>query len=315
MNYNRKKYISLISVTISFFCIYIVYKKINFAIFFRELSEVNYWYVFMCSFLLYVTVWIRALRWKIILSEEFNIYSLFKLQMIGYFANYTLPFRLGELVRAFLLGDKENISKSYILGTVVVERFLDMCMLFLMIILTLFVAPAWFTSNVNIYSYLFVVVCFLVGFVLIFKGLRFLNFQSIKGFTSSFVLAYHRLDIKKTIYLNFLGIFIWFIYWVNVDLMFQAFGVNVYWYQSLIVLIVSSLVLSIPSLPGGLGTFHLAVQLTLVSLNIMSEGLILPYITILHGYGYLLLTVSGFYYFIVDKDIGIKQLIDLNKIK
>ena len=42
---------------------------------------------------------------------------------------------------------------------------------------------------------------------------------------------------------------------------------------------------------------------------------ILSFITILHGYGYLLLTIFGFYYVILDKDIGVKQLMEMEKVK
>ena len=45
--------------------------------------------------------------------------------LVGYLANNVLPARLGELVRAHYLGDREGISRSATLGTVVVERVVD----------------------------------------------------------------------------------------------------------------------------------------------------------------------------------------------
>jgi hypothetical protein len=45
--------------------------------------------------------------------------------LVGYLANNFLPARLGELVRSHYLGDREGISRSATLGTVVVERVVD----------------------------------------------------------------------------------------------------------------------------------------------------------------------------------------------
>ena len=45
--------------------------------------------------------------------------------LIGYLANNVLPARLGELVRCHYLGDREGISRTTVLGTVVVERVVD----------------------------------------------------------------------------------------------------------------------------------------------------------------------------------------------
>ena len=45
--------------------------------------------------------------------------------LVGYLANNVLPARLGELVRSHYLGDREGISRTTTLGTVVVERVVD----------------------------------------------------------------------------------------------------------------------------------------------------------------------------------------------
>ena len=315
MKYSQKQIIPIISIIISLICIYFAYKRIDLSTFLDTLIKVDYSYILIASILLYVTIWIRALRWNIILDKNFNLYNLFKIQMIGYFANYTLPLRVGELLKSVLLGEKSNISKSYVFGTIVIERFLDMFLLFLMILVALLISPISSIGDTSLYRYLLVVSIVLCLFFLLFKILKVVQVKFLQDLISNFILAYEKMNFKQFIYSNLLGIIIWIIYWINVDIIFQAFGVNVDWYQSLLVLIVSSLTLSIPSLPGALGTFHLAVKLTLSSLSIIDENLILPFVTILHGYGYLLLTILGFYYFMLDKDVGINQLTNMNKIK
>jgi uncharacterized protein (TIRG00374 family) len=46
--------------------------------------------------------------------------------LIGYVANNILPARLGELIRSHYLGDREGVSRASALGTVVVERVVDL---------------------------------------------------------------------------------------------------------------------------------------------------------------------------------------------
>ena len=66
--------------------------------------------------------------------------------MIGYLVNNVIP-RGGELARPFVLGKLESVSKSAALGTVVVERIIDiLCFLVLVMLLpVLYKGPLWAT--------------------------------------------------------------------------------------------------------------------------------------------------------------------------
>jgi len=69
----------------------------------------------------------RALRWQILIRPicRVPLRRLSAYMLVGYLANNVLPARLGELVRSHYLGDREGISRSATLGTVVVERIVD----------------------------------------------------------------------------------------------------------------------------------------------------------------------------------------------
>ena len=69
----------------------------------------------------------RALRWQVLMAPVSHVplRRLGGYMLIGYLANNLLPARLGELVRSHYLGDREGISRSATLGTVVVERIVD----------------------------------------------------------------------------------------------------------------------------------------------------------------------------------------------
>jgi glycosyltransferase 2 family protein len=70
----------------------------------------------------------RALRWQRLLRPIAHVRYLpmYAYLLVGYLANNILPARLGELVRSHYLGDREGISRAAALGTVVVERIVDL---------------------------------------------------------------------------------------------------------------------------------------------------------------------------------------------
>jgi uncharacterized protein (TIRG00374 family) len=69
----------------------------------------------------------RGLRWQRLLApiHRLSYARTMDYLLIGYLANDVLPARLGELVRSHYLGDREGISRTTTLGTVVVERVVD----------------------------------------------------------------------------------------------------------------------------------------------------------------------------------------------
>lgn len=74
-----------------------------------------------------VALWLRALRWRIILRPSIAISGseAFALVLAGYAANNVLPARAGEIVRAGLLQRRHGSAWSLGLGTIVVERVVD----------------------------------------------------------------------------------------------------------------------------------------------------------------------------------------------
>lgn len=92
--------------------------------------------VFICLDLL-----TRALRWKVLLSPIGNVRYLDSLAslLVGYLANNVLPARLGEFVRSHDLGERTGLSKSTILGTILVERVMDTLVVVIIASLAIFV--------------------------------------------------------------------------------------------------------------------------------------------------------------------------------
>lgn len=86
---------------------------------------------------------LRTVHWGSILhpARRVPFERLFPVLMIGFAANNLLPARVGEFVRAYLLGTKEGVSRSLALATIVVERVCDGLTLLAFMTLTLLLFP------------------------------------------------------------------------------------------------------------------------------------------------------------------------------
>lgn len=91
------------------------------------LARASLGWVAVMLFLQVVDLLLRALRWQRLVEPIHHVRFLpiTGYLFIGYLANNLLPARLGELVRCHYLGDREGISRTTTLGTVVVERVVD----------------------------------------------------------------------------------------------------------------------------------------------------------------------------------------------
>lgn len=74
-----------------------------------------------------VDITLRTIRWRVLLARDPRpgYRNTFRYLVIGYLANTLLPARLGELVRAHLLGTREAVGPTRALGSIAMERGLD----------------------------------------------------------------------------------------------------------------------------------------------------------------------------------------------
>ena len=92
-----------------------------------ELKSVNYVWLLPSAICTLVGYLLRTVRWRVILSGAARapVRTLFPVLMMGFATNNLLPGRLGEFWRAYLLGRKRNVRKTFALASVVVERVFD----------------------------------------------------------------------------------------------------------------------------------------------------------------------------------------------
>ena len=95
--------------------------------------HVNYIYLVPSFLLMCLTYLARAIRWRVLLSpvKEVKTLELFSPLMVGFIAG-VLPARAGELISAYLLGKKFELSFAASLATIVVERLFDLVLLLML---------------------------------------------------------------------------------------------------------------------------------------------------------------------------------------
>ncbi len=91
------------------------------------LAQANYWWVVPAIAIWFASAAVRSLRWHYLLRPlaSLSATTLYPIVIIGYMANNLLPLRTGELVRAYVLGERHKVSKMSTLGTIAVERVFD----------------------------------------------------------------------------------------------------------------------------------------------------------------------------------------------
>ena len=176
MNTNLKTLLrSVFGILLAALFLFLAFRGTDFDQLWLSLQNVHYEWVLLLIPIGLFSHFLRAVRWKFLLEpvkKGTSVHVLFSAVMIGYMVNNILP-RVGELVRAYVAGRLEGMPKSSTLGTVVIERIIDLATFSFLLCIVLFVYPqslGAFVDDVSSVRVLFLVgsVVVLVLFVLLF---------------------------------------------------------------------------------------------------------------------------------------------------
>ena len=123
------------------------WKKFDWATFWTNTKHVNWLYVALSVVLIYLAFVIRAIRWRIFLKplRDTTTARLIPPQFIG-FAGLALLGRPGEVIRPYLIANRENLTFSSQMAVWLVERIFDLGTVAVMFVAVEFVGdPLWNT--------------------------------------------------------------------------------------------------------------------------------------------------------------------------
>jgi len=284
------KYILFLSIGIGLLWYVTKSQDINKLI--EEFKTANYFWIILAMAAAALSHLSRAARWNLIISSmgyKTTLSTTFYAVMVGYFANMLVP-RLGEVSRCGVLGKNTKIPFNNLLGTVVAERIFDaLCLLmltFLVIIFQFQFLKAFLNKNIfqplslNLSHNYLTIIIIALAFIILVITLYILYKTMNKRFKKkSFYQKLNRVIIgfaqgikaikgveKKWLFV-FHTLFIWLMYFFMTYLCFFSLSATSHLTiaDGFTILVMGSIGIVAP-VPGGIGTYHFIVILTLVEL-------------------------------------------------
>jgi len=116
-----------LGVVISLFFMYLALRGLHLQALAQAMGNANYLWLIPGVGVYLIAVWARAWRWHYLLRpvKAIPTRSMFPAVATGYMGNNTYPARIGEVLRAVILKEKEDVPVSASLATIIVERVFD----------------------------------------------------------------------------------------------------------------------------------------------------------------------------------------------
>jgi hypothetical protein len=282
---------------------------------YKAFQQADYFWVILSSAVALFAHFLRAYRWNYLLEPLGHKTSLFNANcavMISYFANYGLP-RMGELTRCTIVSKYDDVPFEEALGTVITERIVDMLLLIVIFVLTLFMQFNQLIGLANKYIFdplgaklhnlsehpisTIILGVVILAFVLILFLLRKKISNMLKGKFGNIILGFTKgitsiKNIKHKWRFIFLSIGIWAAYFYSLYLIFFAFNETSHLGQSECLTLMLFGTLGVIFTPGGLGVYHSLVKEILVFYGISEiTGFSFPWLA--WGSQFILIVVLG----------------------
>ena len=303
----------LISLAIAVWIFWFLYKDIEFNNLVEQVFSSNWAWIGLSLAIALGGYALRGWRWTLLIQEnegkKVTLSDAYHAVMVGYLANMIVP-RAGEVARCGVLSQTNGISIGHLLGTVILERSIDLLFLIATILLAFLVENELFLNlagqlvdldnlgeklvqNLPLVLGGILVFCLVIYFILrrfrdngfIQKIQHFLRelYSGIKGIST----------LKNPMGFWLSSVVIWLIYFLTMYTV--ALGIqstaNLSSGEVLLVMVMGSIGMVAP-VQGGIGTFHALVAFILIQLGISEvDGKI--FAAIIHGTQVILVLVAG----------------------
>jgi glycosyltransferase 2 family protein len=275
-----------------------------------SLASANAVLLLLAAGLLAGTLAIRSWRWQYLLKplKEVEFSSLMSATSIGMMANMIFPLRLGEIVRAVVLGHREHMDKSASLATVVIDRLLDgFTILFILAVLLLvsslpleggLARAVWWGGLAMLALYLGVFVFLFYLYHATAQALQAVRridmvlplrwVDKLSQFLESFSAGLQPLGRKE--YLGQIivtSIMLWGTYGLFNFLVVLAFQLQLPLTVGFLLVVFQAFAVMVPSSPGFVGTYH-AASVACLTLWGVSPEVALSVALVMHAIGFFL---------------------------
>ncbi|MBE2217381.1 MAG: flippase-like domain-containing protein [Ignavibacteria bacterium] len=327
MSRGRKLNIAISTLLLAVF-LYLAFRNVNINELWNILKTTNYLYVFIGMALgVFAGSAIRAVRWGVLLEpvkKDISFKNLFATTIIGYMMNNLFP-RSGEVIRPYILGKHENISRASAFATIIVERIIDTVMFLLMFGVALLYFQDKITdaipsigSAVIILSVAIFLMLAWILFMLVspIKSLRVVKFvtgflpaklhEKVDNIFDSLLTGFEVLKKPSLFFrIALYSVLLWAVYLFSTYIPFYSFNILLsdngtsllkgLWDANLLLVLIN-VAMFIPS-PAATGPYHYICKVTLVNMFAVSESNALGYGTTTHAMSFVLYLIAGLFYF------------------
>jgi hypothetical protein len=268
VKYQYKAYIGL---AISSLFILLVLKQVDLTDIGQAVKRTNHFWLIVALFFYWVEILLRILRWKRILTSVDSTIQYSSIRnsfCISAAANNIFPLRLGDILRAHLVGIQRNISRYSLMGTIVLEKLIDVVAVFLLT----FCGAFGVLSQLGALTKLGFVFLMVVGSIVVLGGIYLLTKN---GFLSNKLMMFFHERLKhfkrgfgilrkpKSLLLVIVEtILLWAFNTLAIWAIIKSFGVTLSTSEVLLLEGITGLSAAIPSAPAGIGTLQYAFLLT-----------------------------------------------------
>lgn len=312
---------ALVGVAITVAALWYVLRDVDFGEVLAQVATGNFLLLGASVFVATFGFFIRALRWKVLLSPvkpDTALRSRFAGVSIGFMVNNILPARLGEVARAFAFSRLEPVSATSAFGSLVVERFMDGVVLLLFLVIPVFM-PGFpeaeaLSQGAGLAMFNFAI-ALVLGVLAVLVAMAALPRQFIwvaERVTSVFpervgenvMGALHGLfdsiAIMRDPKLLALGFGWTLLFWTWHGLSFWlgmlAFGIDTGFVSAIFTEAVVGFAVAVPSAPGFVGTFHAGASFALTTVYGVSDPQALAFAFAYHFGGWIPITAIGLGY-------------------
>lgn len=310
----KKRLWVCISTVLGVFLLYLSFRHVSLKEVMESLYAIKPFYVLLASLLVLIGLFLRTVRWHVILPspKTIGVLQLFRYFLVGCMLNNTMPARLGEVTKAFIVGQRENVSKSMILATSVTERIFDLCSVLILFCIANFTLPtAGFFRKSALAVFMMLCLIMTLMVTAYFKRKHLLDFvgyllkffpgrirTKVLQLTEAFLNGFEILSSQKNLLrASLISLGTWCLACVPLLVLFWGFHLPLTFSHAILLLSIISLGIMIPVTPGNIGTMQFVCTYVLVFLNVDKHTGFL-FSVMYHAIQFIPTTLIGFYFLI-----------------
>jgi uncharacterized protein (TIRG00374 family) len=286
-------------------------------------TEANYVIAFASLPVYFIGIWFRTMRWQYLLRpvKRVSVTRLYPVAVVGLMANNVIPARAGEIVRAWVLGEREKVSKAASLGTIAVDRVFDgLTLVPLLVVIIIFEGSSEefplpvVDATINLVGLAIIMAVLFCAALVVLLVLAFSEAWQVRaerlvvnltpaslrprieGLVQSFILGLHSLrspaDLTVAWVLSGVS---WMLEATMYYIVALAFDIHVGFHFFLLVTAAANLAISVIASSGGIGPFELVTKQVFIAASVAESGAT-AYAIGLHTLVLLPVIAVGFYF-------------------